>query len=120
HNAHPLSAAAGIATLDLLADGAAQSRADETAEWLRRELNGVFERTGVTGFVYGQSSTFRVTVGMERPAGDPTDWWRTIGPAALKAGMPGPVHDALHAGMLLQGGTLIQGRRFHHTSHSET
>lgn len=119
HNAHPLSAAAGIATLDLLADGAAQSRADETAEWLRRELNGVFERTGVTGFVYGQSSTFRVAVGMERPAGDPADWWRATGPAALKAGMPDPVHDALHAGMLLQGVHLFQGRGFLSTAHTE-
>ena len=119
HNAHPLSAAAGIATLDLLADGAAQSRADETAQWLRSELNGVFERSGVTGFVYGESSTFRVTVGMERPACDPADWWRTIGPAALKAGMPDPVHDALHAGMLLQGVHLFQGRGFVSTAHTE-
>jgi len=119
HNAHPLSAAAGIATLDLVADGVAQSRADETAEWLRRELNGVFERTGITGFVYGQSSTFRVAIGMERPAGDPADWWRTTGAAALKAGMPGAVHDALHAGMLLQGVHLFQGRGFVSTAHTE-
>ncbi len=119
HNAHPLSAAAGIATLNLVADGVAQSHADETAEWLRRELNAVFDRTGVTGFVYGQSSTFRVAVGMERPGGDPTDWWRTVGPAGLKAGIPGHVHDALHAGMLLEGVHLFQGRGFLSTAHTE-
>src|SRR5262249_56189876 len=73
HNGHPLSAAAGVATLNLVADGVAQSRADETAEWLRRELNAVFERTGVTGFVYGQSSSFRIVFGFERPSGDPAD-----------------------------------------------
>jgi len=119
HNAHPLSAAAGIATLNLLADGVAQSHADETADWLRRELNAVFDRTGVTGFVYGQSSTFRVAVGMERPAGDPADWWRTGGPAGLKAGVPEHVQDALHAGMLLEGVHLFQGRGFLSTAHSE-
>ena len=120
HNGHPLSAAAGITTLDLVADGAAQSRTDETTEWLRRELNGAFQRAGVTGFVYGDSSTFRVVVGMERPAGDPTEWWRTVGPAALKSGMPGPVQDALQAGMLLEGVHLFQGRGLVSTAHTES
>lgn len=120
HNGHPLSAAAGITTLDLVADGVAQSRADETAEWLRRELNGAFQRAGAAGFVYGDSSTFRVVVGMERPAGDPTGWWRTVGPAALKSGMPGPVQEALQAGMLLEGVHLFQGRGLVSTAHTES
>src|SRR5205085_2283304 len=49
HNGHPLSAAAGVAMLDAVADGAVQSRADETAGWLRRELDADVERT-VTAF----------------------------------------------------------------------
>lgn len=119
HNAHPLSAAAGAAVLDLIADGAAQSRSDETAEWLRRELNAAFERSRVTGFVYGQSSSFHIAVGMERPAGDPAGWWRTVGTARLKAGTPGPVLDSLQAGMLLEGVHIFQGRGFVSTVHTE-
>src|SRR5215472_18660340 len=119
HNAHPVSAAAGIAMLDAVADGAAQSRADETATWLRRELDGAFARTGVAGFVYGESSTFRVVIGMERPAGGPPSWWRTVGPAPLKQGMEPEVLDALQAGMLLEGVHFFQGRGLVGTAHTE-
>ena len=44
HNAHPLSAAAGIATLDLLADGAALARANAGRGELRAALCAAFER----------------------------------------------------------------------------
>jgi glutamate-1-semialdehyde 2,1-aminomutase len=119
HNAHPLSAAAGVATLDAVADGAVQSRADETAAWLRRELDDAMARTGVTGFVHGQSSTFHVSIGMELPPGEPGDWWRTAGPAGLKHGMePGVLH-ALQAGMMLEGVHLFQGRGFVSAAHTE-
>jgi glutamate-1-semialdehyde 2,1-aminomutase len=119
HNAHPLSAAAGVAMLDVVADGAAQSRADETAGWLRRELDAALARSGAPGFVYGESSTFRVVVGTERPDGDPASWWRTAGSAALKHGMEPDVNHALQAGMLLEGVHLFQGRGFVSTAHTE-
>jgi glutamate-1-semialdehyde 2,1-aminomutase len=120
HNAHPISAAAGIATLDAVADGAAQSRADETAGWLRRELDAALHRAGVTGFVHGASSAFHLNIGMERPAGDPAEWWRATGVTALKHGMDAPVLHALQAGMLLEGVHLFQGRGFVSSVHTET
>ena len=43
HNAHPLSAAAGIATLDLLADGTALAGANAAAAELRAALCAAFE-----------------------------------------------------------------------------
>jgi glutamate-1-semialdehyde 2,1-aminomutase len=119
HNAHPHSAAAGIAMLDAVADGVPQSRADETTAWLRRELEDAMRRAGVTGFVYGASSTFRIVIGAERPAGDPADWWRTVPAATLRRGIARPVLDALQAGMLLEGVHLFQGRGFVSTAHSE-
>jgi glutamate-1-semialdehyde 2,1-aminomutase len=119
HNAHPVSAAAGVAMLDAVADGAAISGAAETAQWLRRELEAALGRADVTGFVYGDSSTFRIVIGSERPEGDPAGWWRTVRPATLKHGMPGPVLDALQAGMLLEGVHLFQGRGFVSTAHSQ-
>jgi glutamate-1-semialdehyde 2,1-aminomutase len=119
HNGHPLAAAAGVATLDAVTDGAAQSRADETAGWLRRELDAALARSGVTGFVHGQSSTFHVNVGMERPAGEPTEWWRLNDAAVLKHGMAPEVQHALQAGMLLEGVHLFQGRGFVSSVHTE-
>jgi glutamate-1-semialdehyde 2,1-aminomutase len=99
HNGHPLAAAAGSAMLDAVADGAAQSRADETAEWLRRELNGALARAEVAGSVEGASSTFRVALDAEDPDQD--------------------VFHALHAGMLLEGVHLFRGAGFVSTAHTE-
>ena len=120
HNAHPVSAAAGVAMLGAIGDGAAQSRADETAEWLRRELQGAIDRRGVPGYVYGASSTFRISLGAERPAGEPTEWWRTVGSDTLRRGMAPDVMHGLQAGMLLEGVHLFQGRGFVSTAHTET
>ena len=101
HNAHPLSAAAGVAMLDAVADGAAQSRADEMAEWLRREMNGALARAGVKGSVRGVSSTFRVA--LDASGGDMA---------------PDTLH-VLQAGMMLEGVHLFQGRGFVSTAHTE-
>ncbi len=118
HNAHPVSAAAGIATLDLVADGAAQSRADELAAWLREQLDAAFERSGTVGFAYGESSVFRVVLRQPRPAGSPTDWWRD--PAAPMLRSPSPeLLGPLQAGMLLHGVHLFQGRGLVSSVHTE-
>ncbi len=108
HNGHPISAAAGIAMLDAVADGSQQSRADELAQWLRTELAAAFDRAGVKGFVHGESSTFRVVAG-ERPAGDSSEW--ALGPRAaeLKQGLPTEVADPLQAAMLLEGVHIFHG-----------
>jgi glutamate-1-semialdehyde 2,1-aminomutase len=99
HNGNPLAAAAGSAMLDAVADGVAQSRADETAEWLRRELGAALARAGVAGSVEGASSTFRVELDVEDPD--------------LEA------FHALHAGMLLEGVHLFRGAGFVSTAHTE-
>ena len=99
HNGHPLAAAAGSAMLDAVSDGAAQDRSDETAEWLRRELNGALARADVGGSVEGASSTFRVELDVEDPNHD--------------------VFHALHAGMLLEGVHFFRGAGFVSTAHTE-
>jgi glutamate-1-semialdehyde 2,1-aminomutase len=119
HNAHPLAAAAGIAMLAAIADGAAQSRADETSEWLRRELGAALQRSQVPGFIWGESSTFRVALGWERPSGPPDGWWRTAGTAALKQPMPHFALQALQAGMLLEGVHLFHGCGLVSSVHTE-
>src|SRR3970282_379633 len=51
-NANPLSAAAGITTLDQLADGRAHAGADRAGESLRAGIAKVIERLGVDVHVY--------------------------------------------------------------------
>jgi len=58
HNAHPVSAAAGIATLKLIRDTDACARASASAEQLRAGMNAVLEDEGVPWAVYGVHSFF--------------------------------------------------------------
>lgn len=59
-NASPLSAAAGIATLQNLADGTAIAHADQLAEKLRTDWDEVLEKHQLAAYVYGEASTFHV------------------------------------------------------------
>lgn len=65
-NANPLSAAAGIAMLELLADGQAQARADRAGEILRTGIAEVIERRGLDAHVYGESSIVNLFLGPHR------------------------------------------------------
>ena len=98
HNAHPLSAAAGIATLDLLADGIGLAAANATADDLRKALCEAFEARSTPGYAYGQASTFCLIFG-ER--GDD--------PVTLKRGVPEPLLSALQCALLLEGVHLFHG-----------
>ncbi len=71
-NANPLSAAAGVATLRLVATGEPCRRANDTARLLRQRLNGLFAERGWDWVAYGEFSGFRVLPGYEgpRPQGD--------------------------------------------------
>jgi glutamate-1-semialdehyde 2,1-aminomutase len=111
HNAHPLSAAAGVTALDLVASGEAQDKAARLAASLRDELTSVFERCGVAGRAYGESSTFHLLLG---PAGP-----EELAPATLKSWLTPPVSSALHCGMLREGVHLFHGSGFLSTAHSE-
>jgi glutamate-1-semialdehyde 2,1-aminomutase len=112
HNAHPLSAAAGVTTLGLAASGEAQEQAAGLAATLRAELSSVFERCGVPGRAYGESSVFHLMFGAEGP--------EQRDPAAVKAGLPRPLSTALHCGMLSEGVHLFHGSGFLSTAHSQS
>lgn len=60
HNAHAISAAAGIATLGIIATTDACRRASAAAETLRVRMNEVLEDEGVSWAVYGQHSIFHI------------------------------------------------------------
>ncbi len=72
HNAHPVSAAAGIATLKIIRDTDACKRASASAERLRVEMNRILEEEGVPWAVYGVHSFFHFFTNPENRAIRPT------------------------------------------------
>jgi glutamate-1-semialdehyde 2,1-aminomutase len=77
-NANPLSAAAAIATLELVADASLQARASKYGEELRRALGDAMKRAGLPGTCYGEASIYHVSfegkpglAGFDRPRKGP-------------------------------------------------
>ena len=62
-NANPLSAAAGVACLGVVANPEMQSQAAAAATQLRAGMNSVLCGMGIPGVVYGQASDLHVIVG---------------------------------------------------------
>jgi glutamate-1-semialdehyde 2,1-aminomutase len=112
HNAHAVSAAAGVTTLGLAAPGELQAGADRLAASLRGGLSAAFERAGVTGCAYGESSTFHLLFGH---GGSPDG----LDAAALKNGVPGWLSPALHCAMLSRGVHLFHGSGFMSAAHGD-
>ncbi len=109
-NANPLSAAAGIATLTLIAETDACARANRYGAELRLALNRMLEEEGVPWAVYGTFSTFQLYTNPEGLDIRPTAFDPQAVPAAtLKAhrdpGLPGRIR----LGMLAHGVDLMTG-----------
>jgi glutamate-1-semialdehyde 2,1-aminomutase len=62
-NANPLSAAAGVAGLSLVAKGEENRRADEAGHRLRHGMNDVLTRNDIPGCVSGSSSLLHLRLG---------------------------------------------------------
>jgi glutamate-1-semialdehyde 2,1-aminomutase len=60
HNGHPLAAAAGITTLNIIRESDACAKASATAQILRRRMNEVLEEAGVPWAIYGEHSFFHI------------------------------------------------------------
>jgi glutamate-1-semialdehyde 2,1-aminomutase len=107
YNANPLSAAAGLACLEIAATGEPQRHADAMAERLRQGLDAVLERRGVAGYVYGEASTFHIY--LEKAPGSGVkdrQALRTLDARVLK-GMPGDLIRALQNGFRVRGVDLM-------------
>src|SRR5262249_30733561 len=66
-NANPLSAAAGVATLQRVAGGEPGCRANAAAQQLRQGLNTLFAERGLSWVAYGEFSGFRLLSNYEGP-----------------------------------------------------
>lgn len=103
-NANPMSAAAGIAALELIAKGDVCSKASATADSIRAQLTAVFEEEQVPWACYGEHSGFFV---FTNPANE------TITPSTfdpfeqahetLKLSGPGDLITKLRLGIMVNG-----------------
>jgi glutamate-1-semialdehyde 2,1-aminomutase len=103
-NANPVSAAAGIATLEMVATGEPSRVANDMAAQLRDGMNRVIDSYGLNWCVYGSFSGFRYLIdhgmGDVHAADiDPSD----IPIAKLKGDGNAEIERCLRCGMLLHG-----------------
>ena len=103
YNANPLSAAAGAAVLEHIADGRVHERIDELGTQLRQSLQAVFDRHDIGAVVYGDTSYWHVSL-----TGQPA-----------KSGWPGAGGAALKRALLNEGVHLISNGGFVSASHEE-
>jgi glutamate-1-semialdehyde 2,1-aminomutase len=103
-NANPLSAAAGITTLSIVADGEPCRRANESARRLRQGLNGLFADRGADWVAYGEFSGFRLLPAYQGPRPTSDDFLPYQGSLAkLDGGGNVRLAHAFRQGMLLHG-----------------
>ncbi len=111
-NANPLSAAAGVSCLRIVAEGSATRQSDQAGEHLRSRLGEVLTRRGVAGAVLGEGSVFQILLGEGiEEAVATTDVQR------LMAGR-GAV-NTLRKAMLLHGVDLMRSGGFTSIVHGE-
>jgi glutamate-1-semialdehyde 2,1-aminomutase len=103
-NANPLSAAAGVAALEVVGTTDACARANRFAETLRRRVNEVFEEEKIPWAAYGTFSMFHIFTNPERERITPTRFDPHAQPAASLAGkrQTGLV-DKLRLAMMVNG-----------------
>ena len=107
-NANPLSAAAGAATLEVVATGEPHDQADALNRSLVRRLNELIRDEGVSGCAYGHASIFHIILGAECPAPiDDFDWNWEGHPGHRMPGMSTEALLALRRGMLNEGVDLM-------------
>jgi glutamate-1-semialdehyde 2,1-aminomutase len=102
-NGNPLSAAAGIATLEIASTGEPQDRAGERTLQLIAGMNAVLRANKAPGCVYGDRAAFHFFVG--QPGFSPDDADQMLDraePARLSEGM-GRLGQPLRAALLLEG-----------------
>lgn len=119
YNANPLSAAAGIACLELVADPIVQQRADAAAAGMRSGMNHVLRQHGVPGCVYGASSMFRIVIGGEELPPDADLIGPLPGSPIAREGLPGSLAQGINLSMLMEGVALFSGRGITSIAHGD-
>ena len=125
-NANPLSAAAGITTLRIVATGEPNRRANKIGSLLREKLNQMFAAEGVSWIVYGDFSAFKIVTNYTGPRPSSaesraeTGFVPYGGDFAKLDGKPDPkLKHAFRQAMLLNGVDLPGLAGMSNASHTE-
>ena len=103
-NANPLSAAAGLAALELIAVTDVVTRANRAAQQLREEMNLAVQRAGLPWIVYGEFSGFHVFLNPEEREISLSDLrGGRLALNELKGSVPASVRSELRCAMLVEG-----------------
>ncbi|UOM35119.1 aspartate aminotransferase family protein [Acuticoccus sp. I52.16.1] len=102
-NANPVTAAAGIAALDIIAKGGVCEHANAYAAELRERLNRLFAATGVPYAAYGTYSGFHIFLNVEKRSIDPTAFDPFTVPWKELKAAPSTLVDRLRMAMMLNG-----------------
>jgi glutamate-1-semialdehyde 2,1-aminomutase len=109
-NANPLSAAAGIATLELISDGTAGEHALHMSNRLIAAMNAVLQAHNLAGWAaYGNGSVFHLVAGCPEafPAGQLPE---TVSAATLKQGGNPALLAMLRLALVNHGVDFMRGR----------
>jgi glutamate-1-semialdehyde 2,1-aminomutase len=108
-NANPVSAAAGLTALRLIAKGGEVERADANAVTLVRGLNGAIEQASVPGSAWAVSSMWHLNLGYAAPRPSDIEWDATEEPRGVVGGLERPLKPALfnHGVDLMGTGGMI-------------
>lgn len=104
YNGNPLSAAAGCAALDAIADGQACRRATESARDLRTRLNALFTRKNARCVAYGEFSMVHILPGYDGPRPNSDEFIPCEGDyRKLDVEQPSALKHAFRCSLLLGG-----------------
>jgi glutamate-1-semialdehyde 2,1-aminomutase len=106
-NANPLSAAAGIATLKIAADGKAQAHADRMAARLRDGMDQVLDKVGAAAYAYGDSSIFHVYMRKRTTAPVRSREELQTDDATILKSIPGRIITAFQKNLQIRGVDLL-------------
>lgn len=107
-NANPVSAAAGVACLEIVSTGSPQESAANRAGEIRRAMNEVIKAHSVSGCVYGDSSVFHIILGATPQNYTGNDIRNPfIPPEILKMGGDKNLTRLLQLSMLVEGVDLF-------------
>jgi len=103
-SANPITAAAGVAALQLLKDGSVQDQAAKTADRLKAGFNNALREANAAGCLYGVRSSTRLIVGDDLPKiYDPVEFVAAVDDQRLLVNVKQPLHSALQCAQLLEG-----------------
>jgi glutamate-1-semialdehyde 2,1-aminomutase len=107
-NGNPLSGAAALATLRLVATGEPTRHASEIASRIRAGLNQIIKRLELSGVAYGEASAFHLHFG-PRPAGTRIGEMLWIDDAPTLKNPPKPILETLRRALQHNGIDLMSG-----------